>query len=102
MLDQKRLRLEIEGAVQGVGFRPFVQRLATALDLTGWVANGSAGACIEAEGNISAVRQFLDRLPIDLPPQGTIRRLEAHWLAPAGYEGFEIRNGTIPGEPAGA
>ena len=40
---EKRLRILIGGAVQGVGFRPFIYRLATSLNLTGWVSNSSAG-----------------------------------------------------------
>jgi hydrogenase maturation protein HypF len=45
-----RLRVRICGAVQGVGFRPFVYRLATGLGLSGWVRNSSRGVFIEAEG----------------------------------------------------
>ena len=45
-----QLRVEIHGAVQGVGFRPFVYRLATELDLTGWVINDARGVFIEVEG----------------------------------------------------
>ena len=46
----RRLRIEIHGAVQGVGFRPFVYRLATELGLTGWVINDTRGVFIEVEG----------------------------------------------------
>ena len=46
----RRLRVEIHGAVQGVGFRPFVYRLATELGLAGWVLNDTAGVFIEVEG----------------------------------------------------
>ncbi|MEX0853167.1 MAG: acylphosphatase, partial [Bauldia sp.] len=45
-----RMRLEIRGAVQGVGFRPFVFRHARALDLAGFVVNTTAGVTIEVEG----------------------------------------------------
>ena len=46
----KRVRIAIRGAVQGVGFRPFVYRLATQLGLNGWVLNSTQGVTIEAEG----------------------------------------------------
>ena len=46
----QRLRLAIRGAVQGVGFRPFVYRLAAELGLAGWVNNSPQGVFIEAEG----------------------------------------------------
>ena len=46
-----RLRVEVQGAVQGVGFRPFVFRLASELGLAGWVLNGNAGVAVEVEGD---------------------------------------------------
>ena len=52
-----RLRVDFRGAVQGVGFRPFLYRLATELDLTGWVRNGPAGVTCEVEGPAEAVRR---------------------------------------------
>ena len=47
----KRLKMEIRGAVQGVGFRPFVYRLATGLGLSGWVLNDIRGVFLEVEGD---------------------------------------------------
>ena len=61
--DISRLSVEIRGAVQGVGFRPFVYRLATDLGLTGWVLNDSRGVFIEVEGSEPVLRVFLDRIP---------------------------------------
>ena len=49
----QRLRVTIRGAVQGVGFRPFVYRLATNLGLAGWVSNTAQGLFIEVEGEAS-------------------------------------------------
>lgn len=46
-----RLKIAVRGAVQGVGFRPFVHRLAAELGLAGWVNNSSQGVFIEAEGS---------------------------------------------------
>ena len=59
----RRLRVEIHGAVQGVGFRPFVYRLATELALNGWVINDTRGVFIEVEGNKVTLARFLERLP---------------------------------------
>ncbi len=87
-----RLRLEIHGAVQGVGFRPFVYRLATGLGLAGWVINDSRGVFIEVEGGEADVQAFLDRLPAERPPLSLIQSLDAAWLPPAGYDIFEIRH----------
>ncbi len=89
--DLQRLRVEIHGAVQGVGFRPFVYRLATELRLVGWVINDSAGVFIEVEGPTPALAEFLRRLPAEPPPHALIQSLDAAWLAPAGAAGFEIR-----------
>ena len=49
---KQRLYITIQGAVQGVGFRPFVYRLATELGLTGWVNNSAQGVLIEVEGKV--------------------------------------------------
>ncbi|WGL17100.1 carbamoyltransferase HypF [Microbulbifer bruguierae] len=64
---RQRLRLEIVGLVQGVGFRPFVYRLAVDCGLSGWVANGSAGVCVEVEGESTDLRRFQLRLPLAKP-----------------------------------
>ena len=51
----RRLHLDIRGAVQGVGFRPFLYRLASELRLSGWVSNTSQGVIVEVEGPAAAV-----------------------------------------------
>ena len=80
----RRLRVEIHGAVQGVGFRPFVYRLATELGLTGWVINDTQGVFIEVEGPDAALQCFLERLPAEMPPRAIVQSLETAWLEPAG------------------
>ncbi|MBI2933466.1 MAG: carbamoyltransferase HypF [Planctomycetes bacterium] len=85
----KRLRIDVRGAVQGVGFRPFVHRLAGELGLSGWVRNGGQGVTIEIEG--AGVEAFLERLRAEPPPRALIQGLEASHLDPVGYRGFEIR-----------
>lgn len=92
-----RLRLEIHGAVQGVGFRPFVYRLATELGLVGWVINDTHGVFIEVEGPQLTLADFLARLPAEKPPRAIIHHLEAAWLEPTGYQRFEIRHSAEQG-----
>jgi hydrogenase maturation protein HypF len=93
-----RLKLTVRGAVQGVGFRPFIYRLATSAGLTGWVNNSAQGVFIEVEGPRAALETFLLRLESEKPPRSSIQSLEASWLDPVGYAAFEIR----PSEPGGA
>ncbi len=97
MSTKQRLLVEIHGAVQGVGFRPFVYRLATELALTGWVVNDTRGVFIDVEGPTSALTRFLERLPEEKPPRSIIHSLESAWLEPAGYECFEIRHSDDQG-----
>lgn len=89
--DAQRLKVWIRGAVQGVGFRPFVFRLATELELAGWVVNSSSGVVIEAEGPDARLREFLLRLDRERPPRAVVQGVESARLDPAGYAGFEIR-----------
>jgi hydrogenase maturation protein HypF len=86
-----RLKIALRGAVQGVGFRPFVHRLATELRLAGWVNNSSQGVLIEAEGPRAALEEFLLRLRSDKPPRSFIQSLESWWLDATRYAGFQIR-----------
>ena len=96
--DRLRLKLVVRGAVQGVGFRPFVFRLATALQLAGRVNNSTQGVFIEVEGPRPALEQFLLRLGAEKPVHSFIQSLEASWLDPAGYTGFEIRESETGGD----
>jgi hydrogenase maturation protein HypF len=93
-----RLKLTVRGAVQGVGFRPFVFRLATGLGLAGWVNNSPQGVFIEVEGPGAELKKFLLRLEIEKPPRSFIQSLEASWLDPAGYTAFEIRPSVTGGD----
>ncbi|MCL2807699.1 MAG: carbamoyltransferase HypF [Coriobacteriia bacterium] len=66
------LRIHVQGIVQGVGFRPFVFRLAVSLELDGWVYNASDGVHILAQGNPEALSEFCRRLEEDKPPAAII------------------------------
>jgi hydrogenase maturation protein HypF len=94
-----RLEVVVRGAVQGVGFRPFIYRLATSLGLTGWVSNGMAGVVIEVEGREADLQGFLCRLPREKPERASISSLESRFLDPLGYREFEIRSSVAEGEP---
>jgi hydrogenase maturation protein HypF len=85
------LRLEIRGAVQGVGFRPFVYRLARELALDGWVRNDSHGVEVEVEGRRTLLESFVVRLAAEKPAPAILQSVAAEWLSPAGYSGFAIR-----------
>jgi hydrogenase maturation protein HypF len=93
-----RLKLAVRGAVQGVGFRPFIFRLASELGLRGWVNNSSQGVFIEVEGPRTGLEQFLLRLENEKPPHSFIQSLEASWRDPVGYAGFEIRASETGGD----
>ena len=88
--DLERLRVALYGAVQGVGFRPFVYRLATAMGLPGSVLNSSAGLVVEVEGSRPDLDAFLFRLEREKPAAALVLVRETSLLAPAGYTRFEI------------
>ncbi len=87
----KRLAVVVKGAVQGVGFRPFVYRLAKELNLAGWVNNTSVGVFIEVEGSTKELESFLYRLSWEKPPRSVIQSLESRWLDSIGYDDFTIK-----------
>ncbi len=88
----------MRGAVQGVGFRPFVYRLATGLGLAGSVLNDVRGVEVEVEGPEEALREFLGRLEDEAPPRAVVRGVATEWLEPAGFVSFEIRRSEGAGE----
>jgi len=98
MAQNERLRVVIRGAVQGVGFRPFVYRLATEMGLPGWVSNSPQGVFVEVEGPPETLRTFLLRLQKERPPRSSIQSLESSFLAPVGFRAFEIRPSDGIGE----
>jgi hydrogenase maturation protein HypF len=93
-----RLKVAVRGAVQGVGFRPFIHRLAMEHRLAGWVCNSPQGVSIEAEGPRPELKKFLARLDTEKPPLSSIVNLEYSWLDAAGYRDFEIRASETSGD----
>lgn len=88
---RQRKAFTIRGQVQGVGFRPFVWRLANELGLTGFALNSSAGVRIEAQGEAARLRAFQDRLLAELPPLARITGFEEHAIPLREDLGFDIR-----------
>ena len=93
----RRMHIVIRGAVQGVGFRPFVYRLAKEIRLAGWVRNSLQGVFIEVEGEQAALDEFLLRVEREKPPRAFIQSLEYSLLETALFQGFEIRESEAGG-----
>ncbi len=87
-----RKQISVRGVVQGVGFRPFIYRLAHDHGLSGWVLNHSGGVEIEIEGVPLALEAFVHDLTGQAPPLARIVAVEVADAPPNGYERFEIRH----------
>ncbi|MGI5835697.1 MAG: carbamoyltransferase HypF [Chloroflexota bacterium] len=85
-----RSRLVITGIVQGVGFRPFIHRLANSLGLNGWVLNSTEGVVLEVEGKSDIVDRFVQAIPAEAPSRARIERIDRVLLPPIGYSSFSI------------
>jgi hydrogenase maturation protein HypF len=96
---RRRVRARVEGTVQGVGFRPYVYRLADELGLAGYVLNDERGVLLEVEGPADAVASFLERLPTEAPPLAAVERVATAEEPPTGESGFEIGASASGGEP---
>ncbi|RJQ53778.1 MAG: carbamoyltransferase HypF [Nitrospiraceae bacterium] len=86
-----RMQITIKGIVQGVGFRPFIYNLARRLNLSGYVLNNTTGVSIEVEGEGPDIKEFLDSVKTQPPPQADIFEIKSDHADPIGYENFEIR-----------
>jgi len=93
-----RIELRLRGAVQGVGFRPFIYRTALRLGLCGYVVNDPSGVTIEAEGNREDLDRFLQNIENDSPPLVKILQQNISYSPPAGYNSFEIRRSEEGGD----
>ena len=83
--------IRVRGIVQGVGFRPFVYRLARAHALGGWVLNGEQGVEIHVEGEEAALRAFVVEVKSEAPPAAQVVSVEANPAEVAGFRDFSIR-----------
>lgn len=92
-----RQRIHVAGAVQGVGFRPFVYRQAKTLGLAGWVANSPQGVTIEAEGDCSRISMLVDALRRSPPANACVMRVECHDMAPQRETQFTVRPSEVGG-----
>src|SRR5215471_11602636 len=93
-----RIRIEVRGIVQGVGFRPFVYRIAQYWGIHGFVLNSSEGVVIEAESDETAMGRFLEALQHELPPLARIDELKTAVLEPRGEQSFSIHHSETSGK----
>src|ERR1700722_13997075 len=101
MLHPVRKQIRVRGIVQGVGFRPFVYKLAVKLGLAGYVLNSSAGVLIEVEGDPASIERLVLQLDENPPPLAQIEEIAIASLEPAGHQTFVIRESVDePGAPA--
>ena len=91
------VRVRVEGTVQGVGFRPYVYRLAHDLGLRGYVLNDARGVLIEVEGSERAVHGLLARLAPEAPPLAVLERVLSERRPAAGHVDFRIRDSPRDG-----
>ena len=92
-----RRRIRVNGVVQGVGFRPYIYRLALEEQLTGRIFNDTAGVTVEIEGAAESVTAFLNRLPLETPPLADIAGLSVEELSPKGDRTFRIEHSDSRG-----
>lgn len=94
-----RIKISIKGAVQGVGFRPFIFKLATSLNLKGYVLNTPQGVIIEAEGKEKTLDDFIQRIEKEKPPISLIQNIKIENLPSNNFKNFEIKKSNLNGEP---
>jgi len=96
-----RVRYQVTGLVQGVGYRPFVYVAATGLGLSGSVANDAAGVLVDVEGEQGAVDELGRRLSCDGPPLAVVDAVTATRAPRSGHHGFAIAasDQSTPGGP---
>lgn len=93
------LSIQVRGVVQGVGFRPFVYRLAHEQGVTGWVLNGEEGVAIHAEGAEEDLQRFVEGLKTQAPPAAAIAEVLVQPIEASGLMSFEIRESERRDKP---
>ncbi len=93
----QKVKIVIRGVVQGVGFRPFIFRLAKELGIKGWIINSSQGVFIDAEAERITLQSFIIRIETDKPKNSYIQSFEHTWLDAEGFTSFEIRESKESG-----
>ena len=96
----ERRLIAVDGVVQGVGFRPYVHRLAAANSLRGFVRNAGGGVLIDVEGDPTGVAEFCRQLPLAPPPLAEIAALRVESAAPRDYASFRIAASDAPARDA--
>jgi len=91
------VKININGIVQGVGFRPFIYRLAKKHGLAGWVLNSSQGVEIHVQGRNEGIELFLSQVKSELPPQALIDAMAVSQAEPGDYKDFVIRESLNSG-----
>lgn len=86
----ERRRINVQGIVQGVGFRPFIYGLARQYGLTGYVLNDAGGVIIEVQGEAAAIEQFFQAIRAEPPPLAAIEHLTWETLPPSDDTTFRI------------
>ncbi|HET9040707.1 MAG TPA: carbamoyltransferase HypF [Gemmatimonadales bacterium] len=94
--------IRVRGVVQGVGFRPFVYRLARANTLAGWVLNGDEGVEIRLEGEHERLEAFLRELRAEAPAASSITAIDVDAAEPSGLDDFIIRASHGRDQPTAA
>ena len=87
-----RYKIQVQGIVQGVGFRPFVYRLAAGLNIKGWIANTAKGVEIQAEGQPDMIRDFIDQIKTGAPPLSKITKIDKETIPVLNDTEFIIRS----------
>ncbi|MGB8261150.1 MAG: carbamoyltransferase HypF [Terracidiphilus sp.] len=96
----RRCRVLVRGVVQGVGFRPFIYRLAQEERLAGFIGNDTDGVTIEIEGTETGTAEFLRKLRVELPPLARIDAVAVSEIAALGEPGFRIVASEVLGRVA--
>ena len=98
LMELEGRRIEVRGTVQGVGFRPWLYRVAHEEGVSGRVRNDFSGVTIEAFGSAAALGAFLRRIETERPPAAEVREVRARVIPPEPTQGFEIVASEVSGE----